>query len=1387
MTPQAASASTLRDANALLAGLPEERAALIQRYLDERETLMLLHGSLSDVERAESLRERLQVFVHAIQQTGFARVVLTLRDAGLDPTLVVTAGLSSDEERDLRERPAPGEVWRRRLAMLEPFRISQSYYLDSRDSWIASEFGGGVPSALSGSEDSEWAPQDSLLVLLRSHGGTILATLLLDDPVDRRRPSLSRIRIVELFGQQVAYTIEQTQLVELAERRAERLQRLQEVGSMLVRSLDVRAIHRELGRQVLRTLPAADGVVLAAVNGAAGTVTTLHQITLGREVPPRTIPGADSVIGRVPRGERALRLNDYAAVRTAADVLDDGGPCGSAVVVPLRVGSRVIAVLAVRSAERAAFSEEDEELLVTIGAHAATAIANAELYAESERERRQSEALAEVARAVSESLRLSEVLPLILRHAGALLRAEGAAIALRNGDFLDIVAGVGSVDGTAGLRLPVNGSVVGRVLRTGIPAIVNDAGADPDTYRPTQQLVGIERALAVPLITGKGIIGVILVVNRAVEFAEEDSRVLQRLADHVGVAIVNARLFEEAANATREWRVAFDAIPIGMVVIDAAGRITRCNRSAVAMASTHSEAELVGADFHEAVLGVCRTTIPDSPVIRALAGSAGRDVCRSESRGRIFEVSASPHPSGGAVVTFEDVSTVHALEERHRRVIETAADAIVITDLDRRVSFANPAAHELLGLGPELVGMPVSEFVPEDFRAKVRDHEQAGFDGHSQRYECQVLRRDGDRRTVSVMSAPLRELGRVTGIVASLHDMTDERRARDALTQSETRYRNLFDTATDAIYTVDVHGTLTSANEATSRLAGAPREELLGRSLMGFIDPEAQEMVRDQFQAGLAGQSRRYEVQITDRAGRRRQVSVTNTPIRNGSRVVGLLGVARDVTEERAQARALAASEARYSNLVESAADAIFTVDEEGRFTSVNRALEKSTGRTREDLIGKPFVEVLAPEDREGAWPILARTLRGERERGEFRYKGRDGIYRFGSIITAPMFENGRVNGGLGVVRDVTDEKMLVEQLLQQEKLAAIGQLVSGVAHELNNPLAGVIAFAQLLLASPLVEDQRTAAETIHTEAKRAARIVTNLLTFARQHPPERSATDLNQVVRDTVELRRYALERDRVELLEDLDPHLPLTWADPFQLQQVLLNLVTNAEHAVANKTSRRIVVRTRAEGGLLVMSVEDTGPGIAAADVDRIFNPFYTTKAVGQGTGLGLSISDGIVREHGGRIRVTSPPGSGATIRVELPLTLPPQRKVQQVVPASRSVLVVACNAAVRGTLVAGLGVAGHRVDTATTAVEALAALRGRWYDAVLLHTGLKDLTAVELHGEVRARDPQQAARVAFLLPPGEPDEAARLSDETGRPCVSDDAGAQLISDILFAEAGA
>jgi PAS domain S-box-containing protein len=743
----------------------------------------------------------------------------------------------------------------------------------------------------------------------------------------------------------------------------------------------------------------------------------------------------------------------------------------------------------------------------------------------------------------------------------------------------------------------------------------------------------------------------------------------------------------------------------------------------------------------------------------------------------LSDVVASPHPNGGAVVTFDDVTAAHTLAERNRLVLETANDGILVLDPHRRISFANPAAMELLAIRGDLTGTALSSLVAPEHVDDLEVQAAATFNGEPRRFDSVIVRADGERRHVAVSQAALRDVTRVVGIVVAIRDVTDERRARDAVAHSEARYRNIFETATDPLFTLDPHGSVTSSNDATCHLFDVAREELLGRPISRWVEVGDRDAVAAAFRDANQGRGSRFECSVVRATGETRRLFATITPIRHGGRVTGVLVLARDMTDERERDAALARSQSRYAQLVESASDAIFTIDPSGHFTSVNRALEMATGRSREDLLGAHFNSVVDPRDHDGMTEALTDALNGRRQRIELRYLDINGVARPAAMLASPLVDAGTITGVLGVVRDVGEEKLLVEQLVQQEKLAAIGQLVSGVAHELNNPLASVIAFSQLVMANQDDEtDRQESLQTIHDEAKRAAKIVSNLLTFARQHPPQRTTTVLNDVIRSTLDLRRYALTVHGVDLVEQLDPNLPAIWADPFQLQQVFLNLIGNAEHALSDwGAERRIAVTTGVRGGRIVATVRDTGPGIAASEIDQVFNPFYTTKSVGKGTGLGLSLSDGIIREHGGSIRVESS-GNGASFVVELPIIAPPGAEDAGASDApldisndrSISMLVVDDEPAIRSAIIRYFAGLGHTVDAAGTGAEAHALLESRRYDALLLDLRMPDTSGDAIYRELLERDPDHAARVIFLTGDVQSESTQRFLEESGRASV-------------------
>jgi signal transduction histidine kinase len=330
------------------------------------------------------------------------------------------------------------------------------------------------------------------------------------------------------------------------------------------------------------------------------------------------------------------------------------------------------------------------------------------------------------------------------------------------------------------------------------------------------------------------------------------------------------------------------------------------------------------------------------------------------------------------------------------------------------------------------------------------------------------------------------------------------------------------------------------------------------------------------------------------------------------------------------------------------------------------------------------------------------------------------------------------------------------QQLIQSEKLAAMGSLLAGVAHELNNPLSVVIGQAALLQQTAGEGPMAPRAEKIAKAAERCARIVKNFLALARQQPMERQAVSLNRVVEEAVELLAYPLRVDSVETILELAPDLPDIWADPHQLHQLVVNLVSNAHQAMqAIETSRRIILTTRldAASGRAQLEVADTGPGIPEDVQRRIFEPFFTTKPVGQGTGLGLSLCQGIVERHRGAIRVASRPGHGASFFVQLPIDLR-QTEVAEAARAGRpapiserTVLIVDDDRDVAETLCDLLRLDGHRAEIVDNGTLALEKLRDGRYDLILSDVKMPELDGPRFYTQLERRHPEFLRRVAFL----------------------------------------
>ncbi|HEV8306438.1 MAG TPA: response regulator [Methylomirabilota bacterium] len=463
--------------------------------------------------------------------------------------------------------------------------------------------------------------------------------------------------------------------------------------------------------------------------------------------------------------------------------------------------------------------------------------------------------------------------------------------------------------------------------------------------------------------------------------------------------------------------------------------------------------------------------------------------------------------------------------------------------------------------------------------------------------------------------------------------------------------------------------------------------------------------------------------------------------------------------ERRRLGRALRESEERYRLITENTTDAMFLFDLDGHVLFSNRRAEELTGRRREELRGRAIWSILSPPGPEPG------DTTGLEVAGAFETPllSTGGPVVWVEATFSRVVKDGRVVGHLAVARDITAQKRgeaeLERQrdaLMQAEKVAAMGALLAGVAHEINNPLAVIMAETELMQFE--TEDKALARrlDRVATAAERCARTVKGFLALARQRPPERQAVRLNHVVREALELLNYALRVDDVVVTLDLGHQLPVLWADPHQLHQVLVNLIANAHQAMRDAPLPRQLRLTTSfdpEAGRVSVAVADTGPGIPPAVQARIFDPFFTTRPPGQGTGLGLAICRAIVQAHDGSLLLQSQPGHGAVFRVDLPVVAPPAALSADGVepvprPAHRwAILVVDDEPEITDTLADMLSRDGHHVETAPNGAIALDKLSRRRYDLILSDIKMPELDGPGLYREIARRHPGLERRMVFL----------------------------------------
>jgi PAS domain S-box-containing protein len=675
--------------------------------------------------------------------------------------------------------------------------------------------------------------------------------------------------------------------------------------------------------------------------------------------------------------------------------------------------------------------------------------------------------------------------------------------------------------------------------------------------------------------------------------------------------------------------------------------------------------------------------------------------------------------------------------ERERdRFFSMSADMFCIVSFSGQFVRVNPAFCEVLGYeADELLATPVLELTHPDDRAAAMEGARWLASGEvSQRYENRLRCKDGSYKW---LSWTYQSMGKDGGVVyAVARDITEQKRAEERLRASEEWYRLLFDANPLPMWVYDIETlSFVAVNDAAVRHYGYSRSEFLS---MRITDIRPEEEIPKVLAAARAPNSPEFDGGVwrhRTKDGRTISVEVVTHALTVLDRPARLT-LAHDVTERQAAERALRETNDTLQTLIQASPLAIVTTDLSGIVSEWNVAAERMFGWFAGDVLGRP-IPIIPVEQ-------LEEDLRRLSVSGEHSFTGyetrcarKDGTLVDVYVSTAALRGIGGVLGTVWVMADVTERKMIEEQLRQAQKMDAVGQLAGGVAHDFNNLLTVITSYSQFLLnALPEQDPRRSDAHQITQAAARAASLTRQLLAFSRRPVLQPQVRDLNEVIGDRERLLRRVSSED-IALVTQFESNIGAVKADRGQIEQVVMNLVVNARDAMPNggvlAISTRVVhldaAYARRHAGVnpgkhVVFSVRDTGMGMDAATQQRIFEPFFTTKAKGKGTGLGLSTVYGIVRQSGGHIEVRSAPGRGTTFDIILPqvaATVPAKAEhaIGTALPrGTETVLVVEDEEAVRLIVRRVLQDQGYAILEARDGNEALriCAQRGEGIDLVL-----------------------------------------------------------------------
>lgn len=1008
------------------------------------------------------------------------------------------------------------------------------------------------------------------------------------------------------------------------------------------------------------------------------------------------------------RQRRTVYVNDPAPGRySTAEEFD----AKSLMAAPLLVSNEVIGAAVFLHTSRADYFNDDLAAKATILAGQLGNLLEASRLIQASREKfRPSETLAEVAQAIQAIAQSAAVAETLAERLRVLLRTEFVCVFLQQGTGVElnaVAAESPQLATTVVARLQDRGLQFASELTFRALAGVDPVTVTIDSATYFGDLLPAGMLVAAPL-NAPGVKGAVFIYpRREGAFTREEKNLLTTVVGFGAVALANAELNKKIRGGVDELqniRRGADALKVVALELNSELDLQQCARNLVSrvadvMAAPSGALAVQQATGLETLVlqGVSVGDQQLTPLLRVfdraladallqhpqqivsakasdligseLASVLGWEDCDlvrlSNSSGDLVGVLCLANRgkglgeeerelllaiAGEASVALENARRFTRMDHANRHWIEifdAITDFIVAHDQSDHVLRVNRSLADFIGVQPNaLIGvnmgalLAVGNDVPTHSCPFCRSATEASTD----EYVLAVLDRT---YLVSTSRVPG---GNTEGLqtIHVLKDITDRREA-------ERRYRELLDNIQEGVFFSTPDGRFIEVNDALVRMLGyRSREHLLQadvRTQVCFSVEQYEELTGQMQQYGAV---RNHEQTLARQDGTAVHVLINAFAVRDAQqRIVQYRGVMLDISGLKTFQSELQRERDFSGKVLNNTQSLILVADTAGLVSYANRRWY-DMGYQQNQLLSQPLEQLIVPARRQALNEAFAATLAGQQiDNLEVQIGQGEGRVGYYSMNLSPMRDElGNVASIVVVMSDITDAALLQAKLLHAEKMAAVGQLVSGVAHEVNNPLTAILGFADLLMENPEVpESARTDLRVILEQAQRTKQIVQNLLSFARQMPPQRRPVQLNTIISRTVQLRAYDLHSRGAEVVEQLDPNLPDAIGDAHQLQQVFLNILNNAYDAVRD-TGRpaRIEIITTDLGNFVEVLFRDNGYGISFPE--RIFDPFFTTKEIGKGTGLGLSICYGIVREHGGEILChNNADGQGATFIVRLP----------------------------------------------------------------------------------------------------------------------------------------